>query len=221
MLKSLIVDDKLNEYISDFNSYKVSNIMYRMYKEAINDIKPNYNTPINQLQFLKLLVYIANPKKVLELGVFRGLSTLAIGEAIQDQNAKIISCDITDEYLINYKKYWQEARIDHLIDLWIGKANDLLDQLIEDSGSEIFDFTYIDANKSEYLNYYEKSVKLTRSGGLIVIDNILWKGRVVKDEFKDNITNSIRDLNFRIKNDNRVNSVMLAIEDGLQIVRKI
>jgi caffeoyl-CoA O-methyltransferase len=202
------------------NLAKTSSIMIEMYNKAIEDSRPNYNSPLNQLQFLKLLTLIANPKKILELGVFRGLSTLAIGEGIRDPEAKIISCDITNEYLSDYVQYWQKAKIDHLIDLKIGEANNILDSLIYKGQSETFDFTYIDANKSAYLDYYEKTLKLTKAGGIIIIDNILWKGDVAEDEIQDNFTNIMRKLNILIKNDYRVDSVLIAIEDGIWLLRK-
>ena len=218
MFKSLITDQGLKKYISEANFASSSVIMKEMYIKAINDSKPNYNSPISQLLLLKMLVLIAAPKKILELGVFRGLSILAIGEGCDTRNSQIIACDVTDEYLKNYKQYWIEAGINGIIDLKIEKASIVLDSLHK--SAETIDFSYLDANKSEYLSYYEKLVELTIPGGLIVIDNVLWKGDVANDNIQDNFTNIMRKLNKNIKNDNRVDSVLIAIEDGLWIVRK-
>jgi predicted O-methyltransferase YrrM len=220
MSKSLINSHHINDYVTLKNESKASLEMSAIYKEAMADSKPNYNSPINQLQFLKLLVLLTNPKKILELGIYRGLSTLAIAEGLVNKDAKIIACDITDEYLANYRKYWKKARIDHFIDLRIDRANNLLDLLIKNDESSSFDFTYIDANKSEYLDYYEKTMELTKSGGIIVIDNILWKGEVALED-KSNIAKIMDKLNLRIQNDKRVDSVLIAIEDGVQLIRKI
>jgi caffeoyl-CoA O-methyltransferase len=220
MLKSLINNSNLNDYVFEMNLSQVSPVMKEMYEVALADSRANYNSPLSQLQLLKLLVLIINPKKILEIGVFRGLSTLAMGEGLSNSDAKIIASDITDEYLVNYKQYWDKAGIAHLIDLRIGDAKLALDKLIDNSESESFDFTYIDANKSSYLDYYEKALILTRVGGVIVIDNILWKGKVADSTLDDNFVNKIRNLNLRIKNDTRVDGVLVAIEDGIWMVRK-
>lgn len=207
------------EYIDAHSCSKAHKLLQELYNQAMKDEKSGYNTTLSQLQFIYMLCKIANPQKILEVGVFRGLGSVAMCLG-SSETAKLTLLDITDQYLLNYKDYWQRSRLSHKSNLIIGKAKDSLNRLIEIGESKTYDFSYIDANKSDYLLYYELVLQLTKSGGIILIDNVLWKGEVVNCKTQNKMTKSIQRLNERIKQDTQVESIILPIQDGLYFLRK-
>lgn len=184
------------------------------------------NRPMGQMQiapeqgqFMALLVQLIGAKKTLEIGVFTGYSSLAVALALPD-DGKIIACDISEEYTSMARHYWQLAGVADKIDLRIAPALETLDDLINQGESGSFDFAFIDADKSNYDNYYERALKLVRKGGLIAIDNVLWSGRVADPEIQDNRTQKIRDFNQKLHADSRVNLSLVPIADGLTLAMK-
>ncbi len=184
------------------------------------------NHPMGQMQiapeqgqFMALLVQLIGAKKTLEIGVFTGYSSLAVALALPD-DGKIIACDVSEEYTSMALHYWQLAGVADKIDLRIAPALETLDDLINQGESGSFDFAFIDADKSNYDNYYERALKLVRKGGLIAIDNVLWSGRVANSEIQDNRTQKIRDLNQKLHTDNRINLSLVPIADGLTLAMK-
>lgn len=184
------------------------------------------NHPMGQMQiapeqgqFMALLVQLIGAKKTLEIGVFTGYSSLAVALALPD-DGKIIACDISEEYTSMARHYWQLAGVADKIDLRIAPALETLDDLINQGESGSFDFAFIDADKSNYDNYYERALKLVRKGGLIAIDNVLWSGRVADPEIQDNRTQKIRDFNQKLHADSRVNLSLVPIADGLTLAMK-
>ena len=184
--------------------------------------------PPEQGQFMALLVKMLGAKKTLEIGTYTGYSTLSVALAMPD-NSITVTCDINSEWANIGKKFWKEAGVENKIDLRIGPALDTLDRLISDGQKNTFDFSFIDADKINYDGYYEKSLKLLRSGGLIAIDNVFLFGSVVDPELLDEDLKTrisdadimaMRALNEKIKNDQRVDLTMLPIADGLTLVRK-
>ncbi len=173
-----------------------------------------------QGQFIRLLVQLLGVKKALEVGVFTGYSSLIVAMALPD-DGQLIACDISDEYTSIARKYWQKAGVAHKVDLRIAPALDTLDQLIAEGHSNSFDFAFIDADKSNYDNYYERTLQLVRAGGLIAVDNVLWSGRVAEPtESHDNRTRRIHALNEKIHGDERVSMSLLPIADGLMLAMK-
>jgi predicted O-methyltransferase YrrM len=173
-----------------------------------------------QGQFMALLVKLIRAKKCLEIGVFTGYSSLAVALALPE-DGQLIACDISEEYTTIAQKYWQKAGINHKIKLHIAPALETLDQLILAGETNSFDFVFIDADKSNYKNYYEKSLQLVRSGGLIVIDNVLWSGKVADPEIQDNRTNKIRQFNQELHQDKRISLSLVPIADGLTLALKL
>jgi predicted O-methyltransferase YrrM len=170
-------------------------------------------------QFMALLVKLIGAKKTLEVGVFTGYSSLAVSQALPEDGI-LVACDINKEYTDVARRYWKEAKVDHKIDLRIAPAIETLEHLISNGESGSFDFAFLDADKDNYVKYYELALKLIRTGGLIAIDNVLWSGKVTDPLVTDLDTETIRKLNAFIKNDDRVDISLIAIGDGLTLCRK-
>ncbi|MBX2864859.1 MAG: class I SAM-dependent methyltransferase [Leptolyngbyaceae cyanobacterium MAG.088] len=173
-----------------------------------------------QGQFMGLLIQLLGVKKALEVGVFTGYSSLIVAMAMPN-DGRLIACDISDEYTAMARKYWEKAGVAHKVDLRIAPALETLNQLITEGHSNSFDFAFIDADKSNYDNYYERALQLVRPGGLIAVDNVLWSGRVATPLNKqDNRTKRIHSLNEKIHADERVSISLVPIADGLMLAMK-
>ena len=173
----------------------------------------------DQGQFLQLLVQLIRAQKTLEVGVFTGYSALWVAAALPDEG-KIVACDVSEEYTAVARRYWKEAGVDHKIDLRLRPALETLDELLAQGGASTFDFAFIDADKSNYDNYYERALQLIRTGGLIAVDNTIWSGRVADPNESDTDTIAIRKLNEKLHRDERVALSMLTVGDGLTLAMK-
>jgi len=172
-----------------------------------------------QGQFMALLIKLIGAKKTLEVGVFTGYSSLVVALALPT-DGKIVACDVSEEYTSVARRYWQQAGVADKIDLHIAPALETLDNLLTAGEAETFDFAFIDADKSNYDNYYEQCLELIRPGGLIAIDNVLWSGKVADTEIQDNQTNKIRALNRKLHQDSRITLSLVPIADGLTLAMK-
>ncbi len=172
-----------------------------------------------QGQFMALLVELIDAKKTLEIGVYTGYSSLAVALALP-ADGRIIACDVNTETSNIAKSFWQKAGVAEKIELKLAPALETLDQLIKQGETNTFDFVFIDADKQNYSNYYERSLSLVRPGGLILIDNVLWSGRVADSKNHDKQTEAIRQLNQKISEDKHVSMSLLPLGDGLTLVRK-
>jgi predicted O-methyltransferase YrrM len=172
-----------------------------------------------QAQFMQFLLRTLNAKKVLELGTFTGYSALAMALALPD-DGRIITCDINPEWTDKAKPFWEQAHQAHKIKLKLGKALDTLNHLIENNHAGTFDFIFIDADKTNYLNYYECALQLISPKGVIAIDNVLWSGQIINPDDTRAQTKAIQDLNLHIKTDQRVDISLLPLADGLFLIRK-
>ena len=172
-----------------------------------------------QGQFLALLVQITGAKFILELGTFTGTSSLAMGLALPI-DGQIVTCDMEPNYTNIAQDYWIKAGIEKKIELRLGPAMSTLDDLLKEGTEGQFDMSFIDANKKDYDEYYERVLALIRPGGLIVIDNIFWGGRVIDTKNQEKSTSSIRKLNKKILQDQRVSFSMLPFNDGVTLVWK-
>ncbi len=175
-------------------------------------------TPL-QAQFMQFLLRTLNAKKVLELGTFTGYSALAMALALPD-DGRLITCDINTEWTKHAHPFWKQAGQTHKIQLKLGKALDTLNHLLENKEAHTFDFIFIDADKTNYLNYYERALELITPNGVIAIDNVLWHGNVINPDDTRAQTREIKKLNAHIKTDSRVNISLLPIGDGLFLIRK-
>ena len=214
-LDSPIHPKGLKNYIDSFG-YKESLIL----KENREETQKLGDIAIMQIgaaqgALLSILCKLANFKSCLEVGVFTGYSSLCIGSSISEES-KLTVIDNNQEYLNIAKKYWDKAGISKKINTINNNALDALDALskIEDMN---FDFAFIDADKNNYTKYYKKIITMMSSGGVICIDNTLWKGRVYDETVNNKSTQSIRDVNELIRGDDRVEHSLLTIYDGMTI----
>jgi predicted O-methyltransferase YrrM len=173
----------------------------------------------DQGQFMQLLVQLLGAGKTLEVGVFTGYSALWVALGLPD-DGRIVACDISEEYTNVGRRYWEEAGVDQKIDLRLGPALETLDALLKEDQAGTFDFAFIDADKTNYQNYYDRALQLLRVGGLIAIDNTLWSGRVANPNENDPDTVAIRELNKRLHQDERITLSMLTVGDGLTLAIK-
>lgn len=171
-----------------------------------------------QAPFLAFLVRLIGARRVLELGTFTGYSTLAIALALP-ADGQLVTCDISKDWPAIGRQYWERANVNDKIAVRIGPACDTLDKLKADPASK-FDLVFIDANKTDYDSYYESAFLLVRLGGLIVLDNALFGGRVADRDSSEQTTRAIRALNAKIANDARVDRVLLAVGDGMTLVHR-
>jgi predicted O-methyltransferase YrrM len=172
-----------------------------------------------QGQFMALLVQLMGAKKTLEIGVFTGYSALAVALALP-VDGKVIACDISEEYTAIAKDFWGRAGVSEKIDLRIAPALETLEKLIAEGETGSFDLAFIDADKRSYENYYERALTLLRPGGLILIDNVLWSGKVTDPTITDKQTQAIREFNQKIHQDSRISLSVMAIADGLTLALK-
>lgn len=173
----------------------------------------------DQGQFLQLLVQLLQAKKTLEVGVFTGYSALWVALGLP-QDGRILACDVSEEYTSVARRYWKEAVVDHKIDLQLRPALETLDAQLANGKADSFDFAFIDADKSNYENYYERALRLIRPGGLIAIDNTIWSGRVADPSESDADTVAIRKINEKLHRDERIALSMLTVGDGLTLALK-
>ena len=172
-----------------------------------------------QGQFMALLVRLIGARRALEIGVFTGYSALTVALALP-ADGTLLACDISDDYTRIGRPFWQQAGVAHKIDLQLAPALQTLDAQLAGGGAGSFDFAFIDADKSAYDAYYERSLELVRSGGLIAVDNALWSGAVADPADQRENTNAIRALNAKISADPRVSCSLVPIGDGLFLARK-
>jgi len=210
------------------NSLRESEILNRLRRETEKDSASIMQIPPEQGQFMALLVKLIGAKRTIEIGVYTGYSTLCVSQAMTN-DSYTLACDVSENWTNIAKRYWKEAGVENKIDLRLAPALDTLESLIKDGQSESYDFVFIDADKENYDKYYELSLSLLRKGGLIAIDNVLLFGSVLESglldkslvgEFSESAIQVIRELNKKIKNDERVDITMLQIADGITLVRK-
>ena len=216
--QTISITDSIYKYLCE-NSLREDEVLSSLRAYTYRMEQRNMQISPEQGQFIQLLIKLMGAKNTIEIGVFTGYSSLCVALALP-LDGKIIACDISTKYTDIAEKYWKDANVRDKIDLRIGPALDTLQKLIDKGLSNTFDFSFIDADKINYDNYYELSLKLLRPGGLIAIDNVLWSGDVVDERINDIDTESIRSLNKKIYIDKRVDISILPIGDGLTLALK-
>src|SRR5450755_102532 len=176
-------------------------------------------TMAEQCQLMALLAGAIGARRTIEVGVFTGYSALWTALALPE-DGYILACDISDKWTSIGRRYWREAGVEHKIDLRLAPAVETLDAALAGGFQGSFDFAYIDADKASYENYYERVLALLRPRGLILVDNVLWSGKVVDATVTDADTVALRVFNSKLAADNRVDLSMLPIGDGLTIACK-
>lgn len=172
-----------------------------------------------QGQLMALLARMVGARNAVEVGVFTGYSSLCVSRALLP-GGRLVACDRSEEWTSIARKYWREAGVQDLIDLRLGPAVASLDALISEGGSGTFDFAFIDADKANYENYYERILTLLRPGGIMTIDNTLQSGRIADPKHDDPQTTAVRRFNQRLHDDNRIDLSLIPIADGLTLAMK-
>ncbi len=218
MGKDFGIYDKLNNYIENL-SKKLHPVQKEIieYNESLGEIK-KMQISISQCHFLELITKVSKAKKILEIGTFTGLSTLSMALGLPDDGS-IIALDKNKETNKKALDFFKKANQGKKIKTIIKSALDSLVDLRKESF--IFDIIFIDADKSNYKNYYNAAIDLLKKDGLVIIDNVLWHGEVVDENNNDKLTNIIRDFNKYIKNDKKTEQVIIPIGDGMTVCRKL
>ena len=167
---------------------------------------------------LRLLVELTGARRCLEIGTFTGYSSLAVALALPPDGT-IVCCDVSEEFTSVARRYWATAGVADKVDLRLGPAVETLDALLADGGEGSFDLAFIDADKDNYSNYWERCRRLVRRGGVIAVDNVLWGGSVADASNQETSTQAIRALNELVHGDDGVTSVTLPVADGMTIAR--
>jgi predicted O-methyltransferase YrrM len=175
--------------------------------------------PPDQGQLMGLLTKLTQAVKCLEVGVFTGYSALSVALALP-ANGTIVACDVSEEFTNIGRRYWKEAGVESKIDLHIRPAVETLQWLLAEGQAGSFDFAFIDADKSNYGFYFEYGLELLRPNGLMLIDNVLWSGRIIDSTCNDADTVALRKLNAALFEDERIDLALIPIGDGVTVVRK-
>ena len=218
MGKDLDINNKIQTYIQNL-SQPLHPIQKEIiaYNETLGDVK-RMQISVSQCHFLHLMIKTCNAKNILEIGTFTGLSTLSMSLALSDEGS-IIALDKnleTNKIALDFfNKANQGKKIKTIVKPALDSLNDIKKENI------LFDIAFIDADKTNYTNYYESVIQLIKKDGLIIIDNVLWHGEVADENNNEKFTNIIREFNTHVKNDNRVEQIILPIGDGLTVCRKL
>jgi len=214
MGKNLQITETLQKYIDNF-SLKLNPVQQEIidYNNTLGNEK-RMQVATSQCHFLHLIIKTSNIKNVLEIGTFTGLSALSIALALPD-NGKLIALDKDKETSKVAIDFFKKANQDNKIQTMIKPALDSLDELKNSK----FDMVFIDADKMNYKEYYERSLNLTDKGGLIIVDNVLWHGEVADEANLDKFTVNIREFNDHVANDKRVEQIIVPLGDGMTVCR--
>jgi predicted O-methyltransferase YrrM len=213
------LDERIENYLIN-NSLREPDVLRRLREETIAS-NPQAEMAVGavQGQFMTLLVKLIGAVKTLEVGVFTGYSSLCTALALPP-NGRIVACDVSEEWTSVARRYWAEAGVAGKITLRLGPAVETLDALLDAGEAGTFDFAFIDADKPNYDNYYERALKLVRRGGLIIFDNMLWSGKVADPSVQDANTVALRALNEKLHHDERVFVSLLPLRDGISLAVK-
>ena len=211
---NLDITDKLQNYINKFG-LKLNPVQQEIidYNKTLGDIKRMQIDP-TQCHFLHLIIKISNIKNVLEIGTFTGLSALSISLALPE-DGKLVVLDKNEETSKIAQNFFKKANQGHKITTIIKPAFESLN----DIKNQKFDMVFIDADKMNYKEYYEKSLGLLNKGGLIIIDNVLWHGEVADVKYSDKYTINIREFNQFVSEDKRVEQIIIPLGDGMTVCR--
>ena len=218
MGRNITLTDPLYRYLVD-HSVREPEVLRELRAETAKLPMAGMQIGADQGQFMGLLARLIGAKRCVEVGVFTGYSALAVALALPP-DGRIVACDVSQEWTDIARRYWKKAGVDGKIDLRLAKAIRTLDQLIAEGGAGRYDFAFIDADKGNYLAYYERCLRLLRAGGLIAVDNTLWSGDVADPANTQPDTVALRAFNDALHADDRVDIALLPLGDGLTLARK-
>ncbi|MDA3901612.1 MAG: class I SAM-dependent methyltransferase [Spirochaetes bacterium] len=217
-IESITVSEKLLSYIRSVSLKEHQSLRMIRERTESHPCAKMLITP-EQGQFMTMLVQLIGAKKCLEIGVFTGYSTLATALGLPE-DGKIIAIDRSREWTSRAQRHWAEAGVEHKIDLRVGEGMELIPALIENGHAGTFDFIFIDADKKNYENYYHLAYTLCKPNGLIMVDNTLWRGTVIRKDCEDLSARQLKSFNTMIFNDDRVNLTIIPMADGIHLIRK-
>lgn len=217
--RSIELNDTLYSYLigvslRETDTQRALRDLTQAHKYANMQISPE------QGQFMGLLTKLLNANKILEIGTFTGYSALTLALALPE-TGRITCCDVSEKWTSVGRPFWQEAGVEQKIDLRLAPALDTLDELIASGDTGSYDMAFIDADKANYRDYYERCLDLVRPNGLIMFDNTLWNGSVADDSVTDEDTVALRELNLALHADTRIELSMLPLGDGLTLARVV
>ena len=216
--RTITLDDATYEYLLRF-SLRETEVMRRLREHTATLRYSNMQIAPEQGQFMALLARLMGARKAIEVGTFTGYSALAVASALPE-DGRLIACDVSEEWTGIARRYWAEAGIENKIELRLAPALQTLDELLAEGQAGGFDFAFIDADKGNYINYYERLLQLIRPGGLITVDNVLWAGQVADPAEDGDDTVAIRAFNQHLSEDERVWLSLVPIGDGLTLALK-
>ena len=216
--QTLQLSDAVYQYLQD-HSLRESDVLRRLREETATLKEARMQLSPEQGQLLTFLAELIGARKAIEVGTFTGYSALCVASALPNDGC-LIACDVSETWTAIGQRYWEEAGVDRKIDLRIAPALETLDELLAAGEAGSYDFALIDADKENYEAYYERILSLLRSGGLLLVDNVLWSGKVADPDHTEESTLAIRAFNRKVHEDDRVSLSMLPIGDGMTLVRK-
>ena len=210
-----IVNNKIEDYIRK-NSSKEPEILKDLNKETyLKILNPRMLSGHLQGRFLSIITKLIKPKKILEIGTYTGYSAICMAEGLIE-NGIIHTIDINEELISIQNKYFAKSKCDNSIIQHVGDARNIIKSI-----NEKFDLVFLDADKENYIEYYELVIEKVKKGGLIIADNVLWTGKVVEpNKDDDELTQYLIDFNKMINEDDRVENIILPLRDGLNIILK-
>jgi len=210
------LDADLEKYI-EAHTETENELLHKVNRETHTEVlKPRMLSGHLQGRVLSMLSHMIQPENILEIGTYTGYSALCMAEGLRE-NGKLITLDVNEELAERAKEYFNSSDYSNKIEMKIGKALEIIPTL-----NKTWDMVFIDADKSNYLNYYKLCIDKVRKGGYILVDNVLWSGKVLEKNRKklDKDTESILEFNEFVHQDDRVQNVLFPIRDGLMILRK-
>ncbi|MEU4876219.1 class I SAM-dependent methyltransferase [Streptomyces sp. NPDC021608] len=213
------VDDRLLDYVRSV-SLRDDEILRDLVAETAS--MPALNAMVTmpeEGQLLAMLVGLTGASRVLEIGTFTGYGTLCMARALPP-GGRVVTCDISERWTRIARRYWERAGVSDRIELRLGDGAQTMTELLAEHGPESFDLVFVDADKTGYPRYYEEALTLVRPGGLIVLDNTLYFGRVADPAAEDPDTVAVRELNASLLVDSRVELSLLVMADGITLARK-
>ena len=209
---AFIVDPKIEEY-AEAHTTPDGELFERLAQETrAKTTAPQMMVGRIEGRFLATLVRLSGAKRILELGTFTGYSSISMALALPS-GGRVITCDVNEETTAIARRYAEEAGVAERIDFRLGPGLETIALL-----DGPFDLVFVDADKENYVSYYEATLPLLAPGGLLVVDNTLWSGRVADPEDDEETTRAIRELNDRVRDDPRVENVLLTVRDGMNLV---
>ncbi|MDH4131487.1 MAG: class I SAM-dependent methyltransferase [Gemmatimonadota bacterium] len=216
--QTLTLDERLYRYLLE-HSLREPDVLRRLREETAAHPKAEMQIAPEQGQFMALLVRLMGARRVLEVGVFTGYSSLAMALALPE-DGRLVACDISEEFTAVARRYWREAGVESRVELRLGPAVETLDALLAAGEAGRFDLAFLDADKESYDVYYERSLELLRPGGLVILDNMLQDGQVADPAVATPPVVAVRQLNDKLLRDERVDLTLLPVADGLTLARK-